>query len=220
MIESPTADEEIRLFEQGATTVAGIDEVGRGAWAGPVSVGVAVLTRVSIERLPTGVRDSKLLSARQREALFDRLRDAVLVYAVGHATSSECDQLGMTRAQSLAAERAFGEIPCPIDAVIVDGRTNFSPCPVARVLVGADRHCISVASASVLAKVTRDRLMIEMAQHFPAYEFERNKGYPSPAHRAALASEGLASVHRKSWSFAPTYGGRTQAELVINDSKV
>ena len=218
MTATPTAEEETRLFNAGATTIAGVDEVGRGAWAGPVSVGVAVLTVASLEKLPRGVRDSKLLSCSRREELFDPLGDAVLAFAVGHASPQECDVLGMTRAQRLATDRAFSELSCPIDAVILDGRTNFSARQDATVIVGADRLCISVAAASVLAKVTRDRIMIAMAAEFPPYAFERNKGYPSPEHRAALEQFGLTAVHRMSWSFAPTYGGPGQAALFFGDS--
>lgn len=214
----PTADEELRLFKGGAITVAGVDEVGRGAWAGPVSVGVAVLTLSALEHLPSGVRDSKLLSASRREQLFDPLRQAVLGYAVGHATPQECDALGMTRAQRLATERAFAELSCSADAVILDGRTNFTSRDDASVIVGADRLCISVAAASVLAKVTRDRLMRSLASEFPPYAFDQNKGYPSPTHRAALAEFGLTSIHRQSWSFAPMYGGLGQSSLLMDDS--
>ena len=102
----------------------------------------------------------------------------------------------------------------------MDGRTNFSGRSDATVIVGADRRCVSVAAASVLAKVTRDRLMIAMAPQFPAFAFDQNKGYPSPEHRAALAAVGLTSVHRKSWSFAPTYGGYGQGVLTTDESAV
>ena len=200
----PTSHEEQRLFRTGVTLVAGVDEVGRGAWAGPVSVGVAVMRAESLECLPEGVADSKLLSPHRRELLFSPLCDAVAAFAIGHASPRECDDLGMTRAQRLATSRAFSQLD-EVDAVIVDGRVDFADRPNTRAIIGADRLCISVAAASVLAKVTRDRMMAELAPEYPAYAFDRNKGYPSPQHRSALERFGLTDLHRKSWSFAPTY---------------
>jgi ribonuclease HII len=201
----PTSEEEESLFSSGARTVAGIDEVGRGAWAGPVSVGVAVVTRLSLGGLPDGVADSKLLSPAMRERLFDPLASAVAGYAIGHASAAECDELGMTKAQGLATARAFEQLLLDVDAVIVDGRTDFTGRDHVRTIVGADRCCIAVAAASVLAKVTRDRMMVELAPRYPGYAFEQNKGYPSPAHRAGLSQLGLSELHRASWSFAPAF---------------
>jgi ribonuclease HII len=202
----PSAKEERRLFRSGALTVAGVDEVGRGAWAGPLSVGVAVVTAERVRALPTGVADSKLLSPIQRERLFPPLSAAVLEYAIGHASPLECDELGMTKAQRLATARAFEQLNCAVDAVIIDGKIDFVGRGNSTIIVGADRLCISVAAASVLAKVTRDRLMVEFASDYAPYGFDRNKGYPSPGHIAALAAHGLTDLHRKSWSFAPGYG--------------
>lgn len=205
MKQLPSATEELQLFETGATTVAGVDEVGRGAWAGPLTVGVALFTADALELLPAGVADSKLLSPIQRDALFLPLIAAVTEYAIGHASPLECDELGMTKAQRLATARAFDQLGCRVDAVIVDGRTDFVGRGNSKVIVGADRLCVSVAAASVLAKVTRDRRMIEYSGEYSQYAFERNKGYPSPEHVSALAAYGLTDLHRKSWSFAPTY---------------
>jgi ribonuclease HII len=201
----PTSEEEESLFSSGAWTVAGIDEVGRGAWAGPVSVGVAVVTRSSLGGLPDGVADSKLLSPAMRERLFAPLAEAVTAYAIGHASPAECDELGMTRAQRLATTRAFEQLVVEVDAIIVDGRTDFTGRDHVRTIVGADRSCIAVAAASVLAKVTRDRMMVELAPRYQGYAFEQNKGYPSPAHRAGLSLLGLSELHRASWSFAPAF---------------
>jgi ribonuclease HII len=193
---------ENQFFAEGAELVAGIDEVGRGAWAGPVSVGVAVVTRRSIRKLPKGVADSKLLTPQRREELFEPLAAAVEAYAVGHASSVECDQLGMTAAQRLATDRALGALGVAPDALIVDGSFDFTGSDRSRTIVGADRRCIAVAAASVLAKVTRDRMMCELGPSYPQYYFASNKGYPSPDHRAALRQYGLSDIHRASWSFA------------------
>jgi ribonuclease HII len=201
----PTSEEEESLFAEGARTVAGIDEVGRGAWAGPVSVGVAVVTRASLAALPDGVADSKMLTPIVRERLFAPLQAAVTAYAIGHASPGECDELGMTKAQRLATARAFEQLSVDVDAVIADGKTDFTGRDRVRMIVGADRLCLAVAAASVLAKVTRDRMMIEFAPSYPSYAFEQNKGYPSPTHREALARFGLSALHRASWAFAPTY---------------
>lgn len=201
-MEWPTSRLERRLFRDGATVVAGVDEVGRGAWAGPVSVGVALLTRASLRRIPEGVADSKLLRPAQREELFAPLAAALEAFAVGHASSRECDELGMTAAQRLAAERAFAELGVGADVTVLDGKVDYLKRPGTRPVIGADRTCVVVAAASVLAKVTRDAHMAEIAPRYAPYGFERNKGYPSPLHRAAIAERGLTDIHRASWSFA------------------
>jgi len=198
----PSFSLERRLFADGCQTVAGVDEVGRGAWAGPVSVGVVILEASRMRRFPRAVRDSKVLTPLQREALFGPLSRACLGFAVGHASNEECDALGMTAAQMLAARRALEELGVEPDGLIVDGRHNFTGLPQARTLVRADASSFAVAAASVLAKVTRDRLMRELAPSHPEYCFERNKGYPSPEHRAAIARLGITSLHRSSWAFA------------------
>jgi ribonuclease HII len=205
-VKRPTFRLERAYFAEGLSTVAGIDEVGRGAWAGPISVGVFVLDAAKLKRFPPGVRDSKLLTAAAREALFGPLSKVAAAFGVGHASNEECDSLGMSEAQRLAARRAFEQLDVAPEACIVDGRWNFSPQPAARTLVDADASCFAVAAASVLAKVTRDRMMAELAPFHPAYRFERNKGYPSPEHRAAIARFGLTSLHRASWAFARPAG--------------
>jgi len=188
------------LFAEGCTWVAGLDEVGRGAWAGPVSVGVAAVTLDCLRRVPRGVRDSKLLSEPAREALFDPLVAWCRTYAVGEASAAECDELGMTAAQVLAAGRAFERLAVQPDAVVVDGSHEYTGHPGARALVGADQSCTIVAAASVLAKVTRDRAMIAHDPAHPGYGFARNKGYASLEHRQAVARLGLSPLHRRSWS--------------------
>jgi ribonuclease HII len=202
----PTADLERAAFAEGIELLAGVDEVGRGAWAGPVSVGVAVLDRATLARLPPGIRDSKLLAPARREALFPLVASAVAAYAVGHASHAECDELGMTAAQRLACERAFAQLPFTPDRTIVDGKFDYTRRPEAGPVVGADRTSVVVAAASVLAKVTRDRHMTELAPRYPEFFFASNKGYPSPDHMSALGAFGLCEIHRRSWSFAGAYG--------------
>ena len=203
----PTTELEEAVFANGARYVAGVDEVGRGAWAGPVSVGVVVVDRWALGALPAGIRDSKLLAPERRVALFPAIARAVTAYAIGSATHAECDEHGMTEAQRLAAARAFRAIATEPDVVIVDGKFEYTRHPAARPVIGADRSSVVVAAASVLAKVTRDGYMRALAHRYPAYAFASNKGYPSPVHRAALGSLGLTDIHRRSWAFVERLTG-------------
>lgn len=204
--------------------MAGLDEVGRGAWAGPVSVGVAVVHRgVPARSMPPWLRDSKLLDEARRESVFGEVAAWCADGAVGHAGPDECDRWGMTAALRLAAHRALAALELRPDAVLVDGphdllrappsfpggaggaAPSLPPVPVPATVVpvvGGDGRCAAVAAASVLAKVVRDRMMRGEAEHYPAYQFERNKGYPSPVHRIALRGYGLSAIHRRSWSYA------------------
>ena len=197
---NPGRATELRLFRDGVRTVAGVDEVGRGAWAGPLSVGVAVIDVSSLKAMPKGIRDSKLLSESQRERLFVPLVDSLVDHGVGHAWPSECDALGIAVALRLAAERAFAQLSLRPQAVIVDGTINFTPHHAPITMVKADRISIVVAAASVVAKVTRDRMMVDYSGDHPQFSFEKNKGYASIGHRQAVEEFGLCDQHRKSWS--------------------
>lgn len=193
---SPGLSVERGLWDRGTSVVVGVDEVGRGAWAGPLTVGAAV---VPTNRRVYKVRDSKLLVEGEREALFERVSDWVEAWGVGQATAAECDELGMSEAQRLAARRAIAALGVTPDHVIVDGNWDF--VGGAQKIVRGDRTSLSIASASILAKVTRDRMMREISDQFPAYNFEANKGYPCPIHKAALQAMGPSSIHRRSWVF-------------------
>ena len=227
------------LWGAGHRVVAGVDEVGRGAWAGPLSVGVAVLCE-SPARVLRGLRESKQLTEESREAIFDRVAAWCAGWAVGHAEAEECDRLGMTACLRLATGRALAQLTPDLapEAVVLDGTFDFvnppaapqlfdpdghDPSPAAapgggadasagagpfaagpipvQTVVGGDARCASVAAASVLAKVTRDRIMRAHAAHYPPFDFDRNKGYPSPAHKRALCGYGLSALHRRSWAF-------------------
>jgi len=189
---------ERKLWESGAAVVVGVDEVGRGAWAGPLTVGAAVVPR---DRRVYKVRDSKMLTEDEREALFDRVAAWCEAWSVGHATSDECDELGMADAQRLAARRAIEGLGVAPDAVILDGSWDFVGGPSTETVVGGDARCLSIAAASILAKVTRDRIMRSEGEHFPGYGFESNKGYPEFRHQAALQWFGPSAIHRRSWVF-------------------
>ena len=196
--QGPSLSVERDLWGAGAEVVVGVVEVGRGAWAGPLSVGAAVLPQ---DKRVYKVRDSKVLTEREREAMYDRIAGWCATWAVGHATQVECDELGMAAAQRLAAKRAIEGLGVTPDAVLVDGNWDFVGLGNTRKLVKGDRHCLSIAAASILAKVTRDRMMREEAEHFPGYDFELNKGYPCPRHKVALQGMGPTSIHRRTWVF-------------------
>ncbi|MCU1489508.1 MAG: rnhB, partial [Acidimicrobiaceae bacterium] len=191
------------LFAEGFALVAAVDEVGRGAWAGPVAVGVVLVRPGRRRGAPAGVRDSKLLAEPVRERLFAPLAAWCGSYAVGEASPEECDELGMTLAQRVACHRALEHLGEEPDALILDGKWDYTGHRAARPIIDADATCYPVAAASVLAKVTRDRAMIAHASRFPAYGFERNKGYISPEHRRAVARFGMTELHRRRWSVAP-----------------
>lgn len=185
-------------WEAGDEIVVGMDEVGRGAWAGPISVGAAVVPR---DRRVYKIRDSKMLTEAEREALFERVAGWCEAWSVGHATHEECDRLGMSAAQRLAARRALIALGMVPDGVLVDGKWDFVGSGNTQRIVRGDATSLSIAAASILAKVVRDRLMRAQSSNFPGYYFEENKGYPCPRHKAALQAWGPTSIHRRSWAF-------------------
>ncbi len=208
---APSLRVERRWFADGFAVVAGSDEVGRGCLAGPVSVGV-VLVDPGVRRQPTGLRDSKLLPRAAREALVPRIERWARASAVGHASADEIDQIGILAALRLAGERALATLPGEPDLVLLDGnydwysrppRSDASPmaAPPERVelQVKADLTCASVAAASVLAKVARDRMMGDLHHLYPAYGWHENKGYATPEHISALRELGPCELHRRSW---------------------
>jgi ribonuclease HII len=195
---APSLVVEREMWDAGHRTVVGIDEVGRGSWAGPLMIGAAVLPT---DRRVYKVRDSKMLTEREREALFERITEWCAAWAVGGATQQECDELGMSEAQRLAARRAIERLGVVPDGVLLDGKWDFVGAANTRRIVRGDATCLSIAAASIVAKVTRDRLMRGEAEHYPGYDFESNKGYPCPRHKMALAGMGPTAIHRRSWVF-------------------
>lgn len=199
-------DIERSIAAAGMSCVAGVDEVGRGAWAGPVTV-CAVIVQPGFPAPPKGLTDSKLLSAARREAIAGELTGWVAAYALGHADHTEIDSAGMTIALRRAAIRALEQLPRRPDVVVLDGSHDYiaQGWPV-RCEVKADRRSVSVAAASVIAKVHRDRFMAELdwdGSPGPpaAYAFADNAGYPSPVHKEALTAFGPTPYHRLSWSY-------------------
>lgn len=178
-------------------SVAGIDEAGRGPWAGPVVAAAVILDPGT---LPPGINDSKALSAKRRSALFDDVMASARV-GVGQASVGEIDDLNILAATMLAMARAMANLGEPPDHVLIDGnRLPDLPCP-ATTVVGGDRLSLSIAAASIIAKVTRDRLMASLAADYPGYGWERNAGYGTALHRDGLATFGVTPHHRR--SFAP-----------------
>ncbi len=195
---APSRQREQALWSDGHRVVVGVDEVGRGSWAGPLTVGAAVIPS---ERRVYKLRDSKMLTEAEREAIFDRVAGWCEAWSVGHASHDECDALGMSAAQRLAARRALEALGVVPDRVLVDGSWDFVGGGITESIVKGDATCLSIAAASILAKVTRDRIMRGEAIHHPGYDFEHNKGYPCPRHQMALAGMGPTAIHRRSWVF-------------------
>ncbi|MBO0693121.1 MAG: ribonuclease HII [Acidimicrobiaceae bacterium] len=175
-----------------------MDEVGRGSWAGPLVIGAAVVPK---DHRVKGIRDSKMLAEDRREVLFPRIAGWCRSWAVGAATQEECDELGMTAAQRLAAARALDAMDVQADRVLVDGNWDFVGRGNTIRVIKGDAASLSIAAASVLAKVSRDRLMRVESEHYPAYDFQYNKGYPCPRHKMALQAYGPTAIHRRSWIF-------------------
>ena len=195
---SPGLRVESGLWEDGHAIVAGVDEVGKGAWAGPLTDGAVVVPK---DRRIYKVRDSKLLTEAEREAMFDRIADWCDRWAVGHASAGECDELGMSDAQRLATRRALDGLGVTADRILLDGKWDFVGDGRAQTIVKGERVSLSIAAASILAKVTRDRIMRELDGQYPAYALAENKGYPCHRHRSALQFVGPSTIHRQSWAF-------------------
>ena len=195
---APSLSFERELWAAGHDLVVGVDEVGRGAWAGPLAVGAAVLPQ---DRRVNKVRDSKLLTEVEREALYDRIGEWCRAWSVGFASVEECNELGMAEAQRVAARRAIEGLQLEPDRVLIDGNWDFVGGGRTKKLVKGDRRVLSIAAASILAKVTRDRVMRRESESFPGYDFDLNKGYPCPRHKTALRAYGPTSIHRTQWVF-------------------
>lgn len=176
--------------------LCGIDEAGRGPLAGPVCAAAVVLDP---KNRIDGLDDSKKLSEKKRELLFDEITAKALAYGIAFASHEEIDEINILQATFLAMNRAFEKLKIAPQFAIVDGnRDPHLPCETL-CLVKGDANCASVAAASILAKVTRDRYMLQMAEKYPAYGFEKHKGYPTKEHRAAILQYGPCEIHRRSF---------------------
>lgn len=223
----PSLTHEQSLLSEGYDWVIGLDEVGRGSLAGPVMVGAAVIgkSQVEAQNFPEGLADSKLLTEHKREALYEPLQKWCTFWAIGSCTNKEIDEWGISYALGVAALKAIAKVETDLlkiklqkstkIAAILDGPCDYIdkvantfdapsvPIPVnVHTLVKADRQCASVAAAAVLAKVTRDNLMVSLANkpQYLAYDWASNKGYGSLAHRNAIKEVGPSDLHRLSWN--------------------
>ncbi|MFZ4541373.1 MAG: ribonuclease HII [Rickettsiales bacterium] len=179
--------------------VCGVDEAGRGPWAGPV-VAAAVMLGAQ-DRIPSGLNDSKKLKHAAREALFTQLLAANITHGIGIATAEEIDTLNIWGATQLAMCRAVSGLQIAPDIALIDGKLH--PKGMAcetRPIIGGDGISLSIAAASILAKVTRDRMMAEYAQDYPQYGFEKHVGYGTKQHQEALAAHGPCPLHRTSYA--------------------
>ena len=183
--------------------VGGIDEAGRGPLAGPV-----VSSCVIWEKVPettNGVADSKLLTEKERVGLFSWIMDNALSVGIGMATHEEIDTINILNAAILSMERAFRAAGIDPDVLLVDGNRGLTNYPKARAIVRGDRKCFFMASASIVAKVVRDRAMLEYDRVYPPYNFKNNKGYPTPEHKAAIKEFGITPIHRRTFSGVREY---------------
>lgn len=237
----PTLRYEREMWRSGAGLLAAVDEVGRGALAGPVSVGV-VLLAADAKPAPFGVADSKLLTPQARLQLVPRIRRWALDCAVGHASAAEIDQIGIIAALRLAAERAVSQLSLMPDWILLDGnhdyltpRPDFGLFPLVdliaepdrwqcsvpvRTLIKGDMRCSSIAAASVLAKTERDALLISYAEQYPQYGFAENKAYASRQHLEALAEHGPCEIHRCSWNLPGLAARLAEGELNLAEAEL
>ena len=191
-----TMEKEMEIRAKGFTAVCGSDEAGRGPLAGPV-VAAAVILPEDIQ-LP-GVNDSKKITEKKREILFDFVKEHALAYGIGEASETEIDEINILQATFLAMRRAVEALQIPADYALVDGnRIQGLPVP-AETVIGGDGKVLSIAAASILAKVTRDRYLRDMAAQYPEYGFEKHKGYGTKAHYAAIEQYGICPLHRKTF---------------------
>ena len=196
----PDLSIEQSLWNIGLSRLGGIDEVGRGAWAGPVCAAVVILPPdPTIQKRLHGVRDSKLMTPIQRETWENLIRQNCLGWGVGFASSDEIDEIGILPATRLAALRALQNLSLSPDHLITD-YLKLPDIPIPQTpLVKGDRRCLSIAAASVLAKTSRDAIMRQLGTEYPSYGFAKHKGYGTRLHREAIQTYGLCDVHRKTF---------------------
>lgn len=192
----PTLALETLLIQTSGGPVCGVDEAGRGPWAGPVSAGAVILNP---DDLPPGIDDSKALTEKRRAALEPEIKARAIAWGVGFASAREIEDLNILGATGLAMCRAIEAMAIQPAAALVDGNYRFRlPCPI-QTVIGGDGLSLSIAAASILAKTARDRVMIEIDALYPAYGFAGHKGYNAPVHSEALRLHGPCPEHRRTW---------------------
>jgi ribonuclease HII len=220
LARQPNLHHEWALAQHGYRLVAGVDEAGRGAWAGPVYAAAVILPleRTDLGSALEGVTDSKLLTPLQRDRLLPLIRETALGVGVGAASAGEIDALGIVPATRLAMRRAIEQLAPPPHALLLDYVQLPGVTLPQHAMPKADRLCLSVASASIVAKVTRDQQMAQLGETYPGYAFERHKGYGTAAHRQALARLGPSPIHRMSWAPLKSTGA-LQVETALDDAE-
>lgn len=202
MIQNPDLSFETELWNSGLLYIAGLDEAGRGALAGPVAVGVVILPndKALLSSTLAGARDSKQMTPRQRERLAVQIKNVALEWEVGFATAEEIDMQGIVHATRLAAIRALHQFTITPQYLLTDFRLELPQLDISQTsLVKGDAQCLSIACASILAKTERDALMRELDSQYPGYGLAKHKGYGTQAHRSAMKRWGSSEIHRKSF---------------------
>jgi ribonuclease HII len=189
-----------------STDLAGVDEVGRGAWFGPVvAAAVVVSAAAEVELARLGVTDSKKLSPKRRQILVGEIRDRAIDCQIGVATVAEIDQLNILQASLLAMRRSILQLTPTPQLCLIDGNQRIPDLDIAQqTIIGGDRSSIAIAAASIVAKVWRDELIVQLAAEYPQYDLAQNKGYGTAKHRQALEQYGITPWHRR--SFRPVRG--------------
>ena len=188
-------DEQLR--RQGTALLCGVDEAGRGPLAGPVFAAAVIL---SPDRIPEGLNDSKKLSEKKREELFDRICEQALTFGIAEATVEEIEEHNILQATFMAMRRAVDKLSVQPDLVLIDGNRIPDGLAVsAQFLIKGDALSASIAAASILAKVSRDRVMLQLAEQYPEYDFKKHKGYGTALHYERLAQYGISPIHRRSF---------------------
>lgn len=202
----PNLTHEEGLWAEGYRCIAGLDEAGRGAWAGPVVAAAVILppSDPNLAQRLAGVRDSKTLTGPRREVLLETIRQHALAWGVGAVSPAQIDERGIVPAVQMAMAMALRELSPPADYLLIDYLSLPELLLPQRSLPKGDAHVLSIAAASIVAKVSRDRMMVDLEECFPGYGFGRHKGYGTPQHQSALASLGPSAIHR--FSFAPVQG--------------
>lgn len=187
---------ENEIYESGVSPLCGVDEAGRGPLAGPVCAAAVILPRGLVIE---GLNDSKKLSEKKRELLYDEIIEKAVSYGIAFATVEEIEEKNILEATFLAMNRAIEKLSVQPALALIDGNRDRGIAVEARCVIGGDGKCADIAAASILAKVTRDRYMLQLAQQYPQYGFEKHKGYGTAAHYAAIRTFGPSPVHRMSF---------------------
>ncbi|MBR0208953.1 MAG: ribonuclease HII [Oscillospiraceae bacterium] len=187
---------ENEIYDSGICPLCGVDEAGRGPLAGPVCAAAVILPRGT---LIEGLNDSKKLSEKRREALYDEIIDRAIAYGIAFASVGEIEEKNILEATFLAMNRAIEKLAVRPALALIDGNRNKGIAVQSRCVIGGDGKCADIAAASILAKVTRDRYMLQMAEQYPQYGFDRHKGYGTAAHYAAIREFGPSPIHRMSF---------------------